>query len=173
MSTLIGASLSNDRKLYFGVVGDLTFFYDMNSLGNRHIGKNVRLLMINNGCGGLFHAQGHIQEKFADVLDDYMAAGGHFGAKSPELVKHYVTDLGFKYLSATDKESFAKALPEFLDTNSDKPIVFECFVDVNDDRVAWGARMSIDRYVPPWSLKGEVKKMLSPRMKNVIKEIIR
>ena len=173
VSTLIGASLSNERNLYFGVVGDLTFFYDMNSLGNRHVGKNLRLLVVNNGCGGLFHVPGHVQEKFTDVLDDYMAAGGHFGAKSPELVKHYVTDLGFKYLSATDKESFTKALPEFLDVNSDKPIVFECFVDVNDDRAACGARTSIDRYAPPHTLKGEIKKMVPQGVKNVIQSLIR
>lgn len=171
VSTLIGASLANEKKLYFGVVGDLTFFYDMNSLGNRHIGKNLRLLLVNNGCGGLFHAPGHIQEKFTDVLDNYMAAGGHFGRKSHELVKHYATDLGFKYLSASSKEEFAACLDEFLSDVSDRPILFECFVDIAADRDAWGARTSIDP--PPTSLKGEIKKMVPQRVKNIIKEMIR
>lgn len=172
VSTMIGASVASSDKLFFGVVGDLTFFYDLNSLGNHRIGKNFRLMLVNNGCGGLFHTPNHQLEQFTDALDDYMAAGGHFGAKSPELVKHYVTDLGFKYLSATDKDSFAKALPEFLDANSDKPIVFECFVDVNDDRAAWGARMSIDRYVPH-TLKGEIKKMVPQGVKDAIKSLMR
>ena len=39
LSTLLGASLVNPNKLYFGVIGDLAFFYDMNALGNRHLGK--------------------------------------------------------------------------------------------------------------------------------------
>ena len=49
LSTLIGASLVHPDKLYFGVVGDLSFFYDMNSLGNRHIKNNIRILVVNNG----------------------------------------------------------------------------------------------------------------------------
>lgn len=48
-STLIGASLCHPDKLYFGIIGDLAFFYDMNAIGNRHIGNNVRIMMINNG----------------------------------------------------------------------------------------------------------------------------
>ena len=51
ISTLIGASLVNKSKIYFCVLGDLSTFYDINSLGNRHIGNNVRILVINNGTG--------------------------------------------------------------------------------------------------------------------------
>ena len=51
VSSLIGASLVHLDKLYFGVFGDLAFFYDMNSIGSRHIGKNLRILVVNNGRG--------------------------------------------------------------------------------------------------------------------------
>ena len=34
LSTMIGASLENRNTLYFCILGDLTFFYDMNVLGN-------------------------------------------------------------------------------------------------------------------------------------------
>ena len=51
LSSLLGASLCNPNKLYFCVIGDLAFFYDMNALGNRHFGKNVRILLVNNGKG--------------------------------------------------------------------------------------------------------------------------
>lgn len=51
VSTLIGASLLKKDSLYFGLFGDLAFFYDMNVLGNRHIGNNVRIVVINNGGG--------------------------------------------------------------------------------------------------------------------------
>lgn len=37
-STLIGASLSNPNKIHFLVTGDLAFFYDLNAIGNRHMG---------------------------------------------------------------------------------------------------------------------------------------
>lgn len=40
LSTFLGASLAHPKKLYFGVIGDLASFYDMNALGNRHLGSN-------------------------------------------------------------------------------------------------------------------------------------
>lgn len=74
VSTLVGASLSNPQKLYFGVVGDLAFFYDMNVLGNHHFGSNVRLLVVNNGRGTEFRNYSHIASKFGEDADRYIAA---------------------------------------------------------------------------------------------------
>ncbi len=63
VSTLIGASLGNPQKLYLGIFGDLAFFYDMNSLGNRHIGSNLRIMVVNNGLGGEFkNILGNVQK---------------------------------------------------------------------------------------------------------------
>lgn len=169
VSTLIGASLADTQKMFYGVVGDLTFFYDLNSLGNRHVSNNFRLMVVNNGCGSLFHTSGYPLEQFTEELDDYMAAGGHFGRRSPVLVKHYACDLGFKYLSASCKEEFLKNLDAFCSVDSDKPIIFENFVDTSDDRTAWGLRTSIDNYVAPKTLKGEIKKMMPQRVKNAIR----
>ena len=60
-----------------------------------------------------------------------MAAGGHYGNKSRELVKHYAQDLGFTYLSADNKEEVLENIPRFLSQDSDKSIVFEVFTDSN------------------------------------------
>ena len=104
VSTMIGASLANPKRLIFGVFGDLAFFYDMNVLGNRHVGNNVRLMLINNGCGAEFRLSVHLCEKnFGDEAAPFMAAAGHFGNKSPQLIKHYAEDLGYEYLSASNK----------------------------------------------------------------------
>lgn len=134
VSTLIGASLANPQKLYFGVVGDLAFFYDMNSLGNRHVGNNVRLMVVNNGRGTEFRNYWHPAERFGDDADAYMAAAGHYGAKSPTLLKHYATDLGFGYLSATNKKEFEAVVDEFASPEiGDKPLLFEIFTDSKDE----------------------------------------
>lgn len=134
VSTLIGASLANPQKLYFGVVGDLAFFYDMNSLGNRHVGNNVRLMVVNNGRGTEFRNYWHPAERFGDDADAYMAAAGHYGAKSPTLLKHYATDLGFGYLSATNKKEFEAVVDEFASPEiGDKPLLFEIFTDNKDE----------------------------------------
>lgn len=36
-------------------VFDLSFFYDMNAAGIRHVGNNVRIILLNNGGGAEFH----------------------------------------------------------------------------------------------------------------------
>ena len=41
VSTMMGASFAHPEKLFIGVLGDLAFFYDMNVVGNRHVGNNA------------------------------------------------------------------------------------------------------------------------------------
>lgn len=133
-STLIGASLANPNKIHYLVTGDLAFFYDLNSLGNHHIGNNVRILLINNGVGGEFKILG--LDKRPVNVDEFVAAGGHFGNKSKFLVKHFAEDLGFRYISAETKDEFIKIVPEFTSADiDDKPILVEVFEDIkNQDK---------------------------------------
>ena len=130
-SALLGASLVNKDKLYFGVVGDLSFFYDLNSIGNRHIGNNFRLMLINNGLGAEF-ITGSVA-KSAGMGDDtypYVAAKGHFGSKSKDFVRHIAEDLGFEYLSASDKEEYLDVLPRFTQAElTEKPMLLEVFTE--------------------------------------------
>lgn len=136
LSSLIGASLVNPGKLYFGVVGDLAFFYDMNSLGNRHVGNNLRILLVNNGKGCEFthHLNpGHI---FKDDVNPYIAAAGHYGSQSRTLVRDYVQNLNFDYLSATTKAEFLSQIDQFLSPQIGKSCVFEVFTQDKDENEA-------------------------------------
>ena len=138
ISALIGASLYNKDRLYFGIIGDLAFFYDMNTLGNRHVGKNVRILLVNNGKGMEFRNYTHPASRFSDVLvDQYMDGAGHFGQKSISLVRHYAEDLGYEYLTASCKVSFNKNVERFLVPEiTDKPMIFEVFTEQVDENEA-------------------------------------
>jgi 2-succinyl-5-enolpyruvyl-6-hydroxy-3-cyclohexene-1-carboxylate synthase len=52
-STAIGAaSVSQEPTLF--ITGDISFFYDSNGLWNNYIPKNFRIILINNGGGGIF-----------------------------------------------------------------------------------------------------------------------
>ena len=134
VSTLIGASLASPDKLCFAVVGDLAFFYDLNVLGNRHLGNNVRIMLVNNGRGTEFHNSDHPASRFGEDGDKFMAAAGHFGNKSPELVKHYAQDLGFEYMSATSKEEYLAICDSFFSPQvKQRPVVFEVFTDSDDE----------------------------------------
>lgn len=134
LSTLIGASLINKNKIFFGVFGDLAFFYDMNALGNRHIGKNLRIMLINNSRGSEFRLYCHPIAKFGDNADPYMAASGHYGNQSPVLVKGIAEALGFEYLTANDKDSYLANLDAFVSPqNKEHPIIFEVFTKTSDE----------------------------------------
>lgn len=134
MSTLVGASLVSPNVLHFMIIGDLAFFYDLNVLGNRHIGNNLRIMLVNNGKGTEFRNYSHPGYAFGDDADNYIAAGGHFGNKSKSLVRSLVENLGFTYMMADSKESYLKALPLFIsEKSSDHPIIFEVFTNSEDE----------------------------------------
>ena len=134
ISSVIGASLFNKEKLYYLVLGDLAFFYDLNSLGNRHIGCNLRILLVNNGKGTEFKLSGNPGSRFGDKTDLFIAAAGHYGNKSESLVKHYAEDLGFEYLTASSKEEYLDAVKKFITpTLCPRSIIFEIFTSSEDE----------------------------------------
>ena len=53
-STAVGASVANQDKLHVLITGDVSFFYDSNALWNNYLGKNLRVILINNSGGGIF-----------------------------------------------------------------------------------------------------------------------
>lgn len=138
ISALVGASLCDKNKLYFGIIGDLAFFYDMNTLGNRHIGKNVRILLVNNGKGMEFRNYTHPASRFSDAMvDQYMDGAGHFGNKSVSLVRHYAEDLGYEYMTASNKDEFSENMIRFLIPEiTEKPMIFEVFTKQEDENEA-------------------------------------
>ena len=137
ISSLLGASLAAPQKIHFGVVGDLAFFYDLNSMGNRHVGANVRILLVNNGRGGEFRSPYHFCYQFGDDADAYMAAAHHFGNQSPEVVKNYAESLGYEYMSASTKEEYLRHVEHFITPEKlDRPIIFEVFPRIEDENIA-------------------------------------
>lgn len=135
MSSAIGNSLITEKNVYC-FIGDLAFFYDLNSIGNREIKNNLRILLVNNGCGVEFHNYNHRAKIISteNNLDTkFFAADGHFGNKSEKVVKHYAEDLGFKYISASTKDEFYNKIDEFTVKSSDKPIIFEIFTNPEDE----------------------------------------
>lgn len=134
LSTLIGASLTSPQKVHFLVAGDLAFFYDLNALGNRHVGNNVRILLVNNGRGIEFRKKDHPGYQFGESADQYIAAGGHFGNMSKTLVKSFAENLGFEYITASNKEEFEATYAHFVTEElTDKPMVFEIFPEADSE----------------------------------------
>jgi len=173
LSSLLGGALASPEVLHFCVLGDLAFFYDMNALGNRHVGKNLRILLINNGNGTEFRNYNHPGAAFkGSVAGDMVAADGHYGRKSSVLVKHYAEDLGFEYFQAKDKESFNTQITKFTQMgNIKKSIIFEVFTDSEDES---DALFKIRNAVEPnmKGLRDVAKRILPANLRNVIAQII-
>lgn len=157
VSTMMGASFARPDKLFIGVFGDLAFFYDMNVVGNRHVGNNVRILLINNGKGNEFRNYNHPCYFLGEEADRYVAAAGHYGNKSHYLVKDYATDLGYEYLSASNKEEFNAVIDRFLTPElTDNPMLLEVFTETDDESNALEQTLNIITD-PKYILKRQIK----------------
>ena len=177
ISTLLGAALVRPEKICYGIVGDLSFFYDMNVMGNRHMPSNLRLMIINNGKGVEFRQHINRAAQFGEDTDEYIAAAGHYGNKSRTLVRHYVEDLGFIYLSASNKNEFEVAVKKFvLPEKCEKPIVFEVFTDAENEDAALLSARTLDSLAyentPETGAKKMVKKVLGEKGVEAVKKLI-
>ena len=177
VSTMIGASLSNPNKLFIGVFGDLAFFYDMNVVGNRHVGNNVRILLVNNGKGNEFRNYGHPCYFLGDEADKYIAAAGHYGNMSNLLVKNYAENLGYEYITASNKEEFNNVVEKFLSPeNNDKPMLFEVFTETEDESDALETILNMvvdNKTIVKDKLRKAVKEIVGQRGIKTIKKVIK
>lgn len=85
-STAIGAAIVQDKPTFF-ITGDISFFYDSNALWNNYIPKNFKIILINNGGGGIFrilpgHEENNVFTTFFETSHrlnaKYLAAMFHF-----------------------------------------------------------------------------------------------
>lgn len=125
LSTAIGYAACSD-KLNFVVIGDLSFFYDMNALWNGHIGANLRILLLNNGGGGIFHTLPGLE--MSGTSHKFITAVHKTSAKG------WAEERGFLYLRAENEEQLTEAVqiltrPEPME----KPVLVEVFTNKNKD----------------------------------------
>lgn len=137
LSTTFGMSIADPERIHFCVVGDLSFFYDLNCIGNRDIPSNLRIMLVNNGMGTEFKNYGHEGHAFGDLMEPFVAAAGHFGNKSREYVRHMAEDLGFLYLCAEDKGTYRSAMRQFwTEKKTEQPILLEAFTNSGEESLA-------------------------------------
>jgi 2-succinyl-5-enolpyruvyl-6-hydroxy-3-cyclohexene-1-carboxylate synthase len=121
LSTAVGYAAVSARPTFL-LIGDLAFFYDMNGLWNRQLSKHLRILLNNNGGGEIFYALPGLNQ--SEALDTYIAASHRTQARA------WAEATGFTYLSATNKDELANAMPAFTSREGDKPILLEVFTSM-------------------------------------------
>ncbi|OXE95738.1 2-succinyl-5-enolpyruvyl-6-hydroxy-3-cyclohexene-1-carboxylate synthase [Flavobacterium araucananum] len=124
-STAIGAAVGNEKQTVF-ITGDIGFLYDSNALWNSYIPKNFKIVLINNGGGGIFRILPGHEEK--PVFNTYFETSHHLTAE--HLAKMY----GMDYYTANDGISLEKNLKSFYDKN-DSPAILEIFTPTLENDV--------------------------------------
>lgn len=125
LPSTIGFASVSIEPIYL-IIGDLSFFYGVGSLWNiKHI-NNLRILLINNSGGGIFHLLPGLNK--SESLSDLVAAGHSESAES------WSNAAGFKYLTANNKDSFEKQIEEFVTSETTQSIIFEIKVDIDESK---------------------------------------
>ncbi|MCD8290272.1 MAG: 2-succinyl-5-enolpyruvyl-6-hydroxy-3-cyclohexene-1-carboxylic-acid synthase [Prevotella sp.] len=110
-STFMGQCAVVNDRLCFLLVGDLSFFYDMNSIWNKPLKKNIRILLVNNNGTDLLKSH---NLKAVTSVHNTKAEG-------------WVCTVGFEYISANTKEEFEEKLKYFVSDKPENAVFFEVF----------------------------------------------
>lgn len=114
-STAIGCAVANKLQTNF-ITGDLSFFYDSNALWNNYIPDSFRIIVINNGGGGIFRIlPGH---KNTENFDTYFETKHNFSAQ------HLAEMYNFKYKKVATQSDLISALSTFF-KESKQPKILE------------------------------------------------
>mgnify|MGYP006199794215 FL=1 len=89
-------------KLCISIIGDVAFQYDRNALWNKYIPSNLRIIVFNNGGGGIFRNLDGAKD--LPELDEFMETRQGFTAENT------AKDAGINYFSASN--------PSELDLNA-------------------------------------------------------
>ena len=124
LSTAAGFSCVTD-DMVLCVIGDLSFFYDQNALWNQNLRGNLRILLLNNGKGGIFNMLNGLEQ--SPARDKFVAAERTTSAEGICQQNHVV------YLKASNMEDMQKGIVTLLSKESDTPVLLEVFTDASED----------------------------------------
>ena len=124
LSTAAGFSVVSEDMVYC-IIGDLSFFYDQNALWNQNLHGNLRILLLNNGKGGIFNMLKGLEQ--SPSRDQYVAAEHHTSAEGICMQNRVV------YLKATNMEEMQQGVDTLINVESDRPVLLEVFTDATED----------------------------------------
>ena len=127
LSTAAGFSCVTEEKV-FCVIGDLSFFYDQNALWSQNLRGNLRILLLNNGKGGIFNMLPGLDQ--SPARDRFVAAEHHTTAEGICRQTHVA------YLKATNMEDMKKGIATLIRQECDTPMLLEVFTNPVDDQTA-------------------------------------
>ncbi len=125
LSTAVGFAAATD-KLVFCVIGDLSFFYDQNALWNRNLTPNLRILLLNNGGGGIFQTLPGLKQ--SPARNSIIAAEHHTTAEG------ICQENNVSYIAVHNDEQLEDAIDALIVPDAMAPMLMEVFTDAEEDK---------------------------------------
>lgn len=125
-STAVGAAYKSEKTTTL-ITGDISFFYDSNAWWNRYVGSNLKIILINNGGGGIFRIiDGPATTGY---LEEYFEAAHTLNAKG------IAETFGLNYLSAHTSDGLEDALTKLYSSDTEKAILLEVFTPQHQNAI--------------------------------------
>jgi len=128
VSTAVGHALASPNKLHVLLVGDVAFMYDRNALWHNYALPNLRIIVLNNGGGGIFRIIDG--PRGLPEIEEYFVTRQMLSARSA------AENAGFAYLYTENKANFAEMLVQLL-ANTPQPVLLEIKTRQADNEYAW------------------------------------
>ena len=104
-STAVGASVYHKEPTLL-ITGDLSFLYDSNGLWNDYIRSDFKIILINNGGGGIF--------RILPGMEDSPNFERYFETIQNLEVSHLCKMFGFEHFVVENEKIMEKTLPKFF-----------------------------------------------------------
>lgn len=114
VSTAVGAALAKPSNLHVLLTGDVSFFYDSNALWNNYTVSNLRIILINNGGGGIFN--------IIKGPRDSKQNARYFDAKHQFNAEYLAKAFGVEYFSARSEEEIINCMADFYNYSENSGI---------------------------------------------------
>jgi len=122
-STAVGAATTTD-KITTLITGDVSFFYDSNALWNSYLSKNLKIIIVNNGGGGIFRIlPGHQENKIFNT---------YFETEHQLTARYLASMFGLDYIEARTIEEVEKGLKKIYSEHQ-KPVILELFTPTKEN----------------------------------------
>ena len=124
LSTALGFARQRAEERHFIVIGDLSFFYDLNALGLPEVGNNVRVLLLNNQRGSIFQS--------LSTLEMDRLSQRYITAEHQLRTQGWAESCGWEYLSVHEASQQEETIAHFVGP-ADRPRLLEAFVSSEDE----------------------------------------
>ncbi len=123
-STAIGAAVASGQETIL-ITGDIGFLYDSNALWNNYIPKNFKIILLNNGGGGIFRILPGHQEN--ETFNTFFETEHNLTAEYLAKMYH------FEYEIVNTQKLLDERLKTFLEAT--QPIILEIFTPTKSNDV--------------------------------------